>query len=432
MPRALALGAPDLSESLRPELLRILCAVRERVEEVVEAALAAVRTEIPAYAVQDEPFFEDVRHQLLSHYRIMLALLTGERSIASEDLVFSRAAAMRRARAGFALEDWNSAFLVGRQVFWEAVLSCAGTSPAGQEAALSLVAPMMRYVDFASTHAAQAYVEFQQHLVADADRERRDLLEQLLAGGAPMRGPLLAAAQAYGIGPYAPMMAVVAVCVGGARHGGADTAADSGYATSAAISAAGVRATKTLVVVRHSETVAVPVLRTGVEPEDICARFEDAQRRLARDGTVLAMGISTVARGAAELPRAYQEAKAALDFVPSGGGVAALSRLSPFDYLALRADDIARQLVDPRVSALLDEDLGRGGVLAATVRAFAEADLNLRVAADRLRVHHNTAHYRLRRIEERTGRNPRRIADLLELLVALAIRDAAGEGEEGQ
>ncbi|WP_165396122.1 helix-turn-helix domain-containing protein [Streptomyces sp. F001] len=45
-------------------------------------------------------------------------------------------------------------------------------------------------------------------------------------------------------------------------------------------------------------------------------------------------------------------------------------------------------------------------------------------------MHHNTAHYRLRRIEERTGRNPRRIADLLELLVALAIRD--GDREDGE
>jgi DNA-binding PucR family transcriptional regulator len=156
------------------------------------------------------------------------------------------------------------------------------------------------------------------------------------------------------------------------------------------------------------------------------------QRRLAREGTMLSMGISTVAEGACELPRAYEEARAALDLVPSGGGVAALPRLSPFDYLALRADDLARQLVDPRVRALLEEDRRRGDTLAATVRAFAEADLNLRLAADRLRVHHNTAHYRLRRIDERTGRNPRRIADLLELLVALAIRDGAGEGGDRQ
>jgi len=35
----------------------------------------------------------------------------------------------------------------------------------------------------------------------------------------------------------------------------------------------------------------------------------------------------------------------------------------------------------------------------------------------------NTAQYRLRRIEERTGRNPRRISDLVDLLVAIALDD---------
>ncbi|NWF25797.1 helix-turn-helix domain-containing protein [Streptomyces sp. PKU-EA00015] len=431
MSRGPALGVPALSEPLSRERHRILHAVQHRLEEVAKTAVAVMRTEIPSYALQDERFFDDVRNQVLTHYRIQLAALAGGQDIAPEDLLFSRAAAMRRARAGFALEDWISAFRVGRQVLWDALLDCAGTSAEAQQAALSLVTPLMRYVDYASTHAAQAYVEYQQHVVADADRERRDLLDQLLAGAAPARGPLLATAQAYGIGPHSPMMAVVAVCIGD-THTGDLTSAESGYATSASLSVAGPWAGRTLVVVRHGEVVAVPVVRTGMDAEDICAHFEAVQRRLAREGTLLSMGISTVARGACELPRAYEEARAALDLVPGGGGVAALPRLSPFDYLALRADDLARQLVDPRVRALLEEDRGRGDMLAATIRAFAEADLNLRLAADRLRVHHNTAHYRLRRIEERTGRNPRRIADLLELLVALAIRDGAGEGGNDQ
>jgi DNA-binding PucR family transcriptional regulator len=103
--------------------------------------------------------------------------------------------------------------------------------------------------------------------------------------------------------------------------------------------------------------------------------------------------------------------------------VVALPRLSPFDYLALRADDTARWLVDARLRAFLDEDRARGGVLTDTVRAFADASLNLRLAAERLQVHPNTAQYRLRRIEERSGCNPRRMADLLDLLVAIRLDD---------
>ena len=101
----------------------------------------------------------------------------------------------------------------------------------------------------------------------------------------------------------------------------------------------------------------------------------------------------------------------------------ALPLLSSFRYLASRADETARRLVDPLVQAFLEEDRERGGVLTETIRAFADADLNLRAAADRLHVHPNTAQYRLRRIRDRTGRNPRRIADLIDLLVAIAMDD---------
>jgi sugar diacid utilization regulator len=42
-------------------------------------------------------------------------------------------------------------------------------------------------------------------------------------------------------------------------------------------------------------------------------------------------------------------------------------------------------------------------------------------AAERLVVHPNTVHYRLRRVSETTGRDPRRLGDLLELLVATRL-----------
>ena len=71
--------------------------------------------------------------------------------------------------------------------------------------------------------------------------------------------------------------------------------------------------------------------------------------------------------------------------------------------------------------AFLDDDGARGGVLGQTLRAFVDADLNVRVLAQRLHIHPNTAHYRLGRIKEQTGRNPRTISDLLELMVAVAL-----------
>jgi len=409
----------DGAEAVRAERRRILSTILEHLDDLVQDAVEAIRGEIPAYAAQEAPFFADVRDQVRRHFRVKLGLLLDEREVTLEDIAFARGGAMRRARAGFALEDYLNAFRVGQQVFWDRVLACAGETPLGHEAALTLTAPLLRYCDFVSTHAGRAYVESQQYVVADADRERRDLLEHLLAGAMPGGGPLAAAARAYGLGTETPMMVALAVPVGPQAD------ADAAHAASAMLSRAVPQQARILVVVRQAEIVAVPALCHGMDPAELCDHLEAAHQRLGREGTPLAMGISTVAGGVAELARACLEARTALESVADGGGVVALPRLSPLDYLLLRADDTAWWLVDARLRAFLDADRARGGVLVATVRAFAGADLNLRLAAGRLQVHPNTAQYRLRRIRERTGRNPRRIADLLDLLVAIELDAAA-------
>ncbi|HET6551844.1 MAG TPA: helix-turn-helix domain-containing protein [Solirubrobacter sp.] len=395
---------------VRGERARILEAVSDRLEAVVEAAVDTMRVEIPAYAAAPDAFMEDVRHQVRRHYETKLGCLLAEQEVTLDDLSFARGAAMRRARAGLALEDFINAFRVGQQVFWEAVLECADGSALGREAALTLATPLMRYCDFASTHAGHAYAEFLQHAVADADRERRDLLEHLLAGEMPPRGPLCAAVAAYGLGADARMLVVVAVP--------ASPEGDAG-AAGAALARAALGETRTLVVGRQGEVVAVPALGPGCDAVEMCARVE----RACADGLPLALGVSTVAAGVAELPRAYVEARAALECVGESGGVAALPRMSAFRYLTLSAPDTARRLVDPALRGFLAEDRARGGVLRDTIRALAAADLRINVAAERLQVHPNTATYRLRRILELTGRNPRRVDDLLELLTAIALEE---------
>ncbi|XVQ11355.1 helix-turn-helix domain-containing protein [Spirillospora sp. CA-255316] len=445
-------GTVTSADMVRSERSRILAELLDRVDELADRAVAAMLEEIPAYDAQDAAFHADVREQVARHYRTKLAVLLEERTVTLDDIAFTRRASMRRAQAGFALADYINAFRVGQQVFWEAIIAHAGGTYAGHEAALSLASAVMRYIDFASTHAANTYVEFQQYAAAEAVRESRDLVEILLAGELPTRGPQLAAAHAHGLGPDArtPLVVVTAVMVGqdtaAAPRPGAEAewksagpaaapagtgpggGTDARHAACAAIARTGVNGRRTLSVVRQSEIVAVAALGPGGDPERLCDRLQEVQEALLAEGIVLAMGISTVVSGMAQVPRAYQEARAVLEFLPEDGGVAALPRISPFEYMALRADDTARHLVDPRITGLLAEDRERGGVLTATIRAFASADLNLRAAAERLQIHHNTAQYRLRRIQERTGKNLRHITDLVDLLVAIALQDALPPG----
>jgi hypothetical protein len=406
---------PTGSESIRVERARILTSLLGRIDELTEAGVAAIRGEIPAYAAQrDERFLADLANQIRLIYSTSLSAMLEERPVTPDDIAFVRGAAMRRAEAGFGLEDYLAAFRIGQLVLWDAMVASAET-PEGREAALTLATPLIRLINFASTHAGQGYVEYRQLAIAEADRERRDLLELLLVGELPSRGPLYALARDHGIGADTPTIVVAAVSVG------PRTSPEATQAASIAVARAGL-SESTLVVVRQGEIVAVPALRPGADPSDLCDRIDALQDRMNAVGTPLAVGASTVAAGVASVPFAYAEARAARECLGGQPGLVAIPRLTPFEYLVLHADETARRVVDPRLTEFLDDDLGRGGALAATVQAFAAADLNLRAAAERLHVHPNTAQYRLRRIEERTGRNPRRITDLLDLLVAIDLR----------
>jgi PucR C-terminal helix-turn-helix domain/GGDEF-like domain len=409
-----------VADAVSAERARILSTMLGQIDALTEVGVAAIRSEIPAYDAQrDERFLADLASQVRLNYSTTLSAMLEERVVTTDDIAFIRGAAMRRAEIGFALEDYLAAYRVGQLVLWDAMVACAADSPEGREAALTLAAPLIRFIHVASTLAGQAYVEFRQLAVAEADRHRRDLLEVLLAGELPALGPLSVAAKTHGIG--SDTRALVVAAAPGGPHAGPEAL----QSASLAIARAGLNES-TLVVVRQGEIVAVPVLRADGDPVKLCKRIEELQERLSAEGTPLAVGVSTVAAGVAELARAYQEARAARECLVGQAGVVAIPRLAPFDYLLLRADDTARRVVDPSLRTFLDEDLARGGVLSSTVQAFARADLNLRAAAEQLHVHPNTAQYRLRRIEEKTGRNPRRVADLLDLLVAIALERKRG------
>ena len=144
---------------------------------------------------------------------------------------------------------------------------------------------------------------------------------------------------------------------------------------------------------------------------------DDLQRRQVR----LAVGVSTVHVGLLEVPEAYTEARAAREGLGGAAGVLALPMLTSFEYLVLREDETARRLIRPEVRQFVADDAAAGGTLIATLVEYAACDLNARTAAARLHLHVNTAYYRLERIAERTGCDLRRLADVMELLIAVRL-----------
>jgi PucR C-terminal helix-turn-helix domain/GGDEF-like domain len=390
-------------------------AVEASLEKLVSAAAEAIWAEVPAYAASpDDQLRDDVTVHIRSIFLIFLAGLRTGQPARRADFAASREQAARRVVQGITLADFLQAFRIGQLTLWQGVLEAVGDDPMARDAALAFVAHIMRLVELGSTIAAEAYLAAQQRVVAEDDRVRRDLLEDLLARRASPAGPKRGLLRAAGLEPDTRLLVIAAALTGDLPEG--VTVRDA---------AAGVtRDRRGLAVVRQDEIVGVMPLPPG----GIAAAVTGLRRSwtdLARRGVRLAVGVSTVHAGLPEVPEAYAEAQAARDGLGGSSGVLALSALSSLDYLVLRDDETARRLIRPQVRQFVADDLAAGGTLITTLVEFAACDMNAKTAAERLHLHVNTAYYRLERIAMRTGCDLRRLADVMELLIAVRLLGAA-------
>jgi hypothetical protein len=401
---------------------RVAAMLEARREQLAERSLVEMRAEIPSYAaIEDRTVLADiVKHTAANHDALRAMLLQG-RPVAAEDLAFIRPHAAMRVRRGIPLPDFLHAFRIGHRVIWDAIVQLAEEEPEIRTTALAAARTVLEFIDHASTQAAETYLEVQQLLLAEGDRVRRDLLEDLLAGREPAPGPRLNAARAAGLAPDCRCLLIAAVPV---------RPPDDEFALRAAASAlarAAGGAVRPLVVVRQDEIVITRALET-IDPQPLVGRLGAARSRLAADGVGLAIGVSTAFESTAGLPDAYREACSAIESLGPDGGVLALAELSAFEYLTLRGDATAARLITPAVRRFVEEDIAAGGTLTSTLLAYAASNLNAKVAAQRLFVHVNTAHHRLARIEERTGCDLRDLAHVQELLIAIRLASRSGSG----
>ncbi len=400
---------PDTAiESLR-ELLR------RDLDTLTDAATEAIVGGIEAYRDADEALRADIREHVRAHLRTSIELFGTGRDVTREELLFIRRHAAQRAKR-VSLSDFVHAFYVGERVLWDAVLARADDEET-RTAVLAFASHMPRYFEVATTHAAEVYLEAEADLAATSERIRRDLVEDLLAGLPLEPGPRRDAARAAGLREDGHHVVISAAACGEPADGHVLRGG------AAALGRAAASRHVPLAVVRHDEIVAVlPV--AGAAADALTERLRQTQARLAGGGLALSVGVSTAVLGLAPVPEAYREANMVRGARGATPGVAALTAMSAFEYLTLRPDPTAGRLIAAPVHEFIAQDAGDGGTLIATLRAYVDCDLNTRRAAEALHVHVNTAHYRLARIEERTGRDVRHVSDLLEILIAARLAGA--------
>jgi len=407
------------ASTVSPGRAAVLRRLRERTAEFVDETVRRVWRDIPSYtAVRDPAFRADVAEHVHAHHETVLRVLEAAAPVTREDLLFVRCHTADRV-GRIPIADYLWAHRIYQDVVWDGLLEAADDAD-NEHSLLALVGTLRDYINVATTHTAELYIEIEGDDRAGGEQIRRDLLEDLVAARPVAPGPRQDAARDAGLGPETPCLAVVAL-----PRAMPEDEQVLRSAAGAVRRACGTRLTP-LTVLRRDEIVIVAPVR-GCESRDVVAGLTGVYDRLARQDVRLAIGVSTVQPGLAGVASAHREARGAADCLGPDGGVLALPTLSAFDYLTSFRDPTAERLISPAIRQFVEEDIARGGVHSSTLVAYVASDLNIKALSERIYVHPNTAHYRLNRIAEQTGRDPRKVSDVLELLIAIRLAQPLGD-----
>jgi len=262
------------------------------------------------------------------------------------------------------------------------------------------------------------------------DTERRlagDLLEAMVGGA--LAGPELARRLA----PFGLSERVAAFVLARPPSGNGRSAAP---AEAALLSALREEAVRGLVASSGSLTCA---LLPGMSEEELFALAQRVAERASQDlGLPVRLGAGR-AVGGGEAKRTFHEARCALealslaDMGQNGGAaagrparpeIATYKQLGSFQLLLSLQDDEALRLFCDSILGPIEASEGHyGGELMRSLEAFIEENGQWERAARRLYCHRHTLRYRIRRVEELTGRNLGSARDRIEFWLALRGRE---------
>lgn len=324
----------------------------DEVDEIAQHAARRIIAVVPAYANTGQRHLqEDVARHCRTVFQVLVSCLQEERDPRESDFPFTNAVAMNRVLQGISLPDFLRGFRIGQITFWQRLVKTMPSVPSTEADVVRVVEVLMEVIELGSSAAAAAYLEAEQFRVADRDRLRRDVVEDLIDGRPPMIGPrqdLLSGAGLSDQGRF--LVAVLRPKV---------TEEEGLGALRRRFRAALGPEVRGLLVAHHDEMIGLfPVDSRSPDGTRVVQRLRAAEQDIRRQGVELIIGVSTVHRHWAEAPDAYREAVV----VTTGTrrrGVVALSEITPLQYLGLGQDRTPRRLIDPRIVAFVEEEKDR-------------------------------------------------------------------------
>jgi sugar diacid utilization regulator len=419
-------GAADGSGGSRAALA-IADRIAARKEELARRIVERCRDEIADYRlIDDEDVLADVSGFALENLDVLIADLQHGQRIASSRLEPARAAGRRRFHQRVSLESLLHGLRVWARVVLDAVLEEVATRPSGEiEAALTIASRLLTHLDLISTAATDSYLDE----VNDRGLLRRDLLDALLTGRADTK---ICRRRSGALGlQLAENYVVIVLRLPGVHSEARRQSPDARAALDRVVHAArlSLRPTVGMLIVgmRHGDVVVLyPVSSAAGVP---AIRRESAALVDSLTENI-AVGLSGWHAGLAAIASGYREALDAADIAVSKGirdRPVALDEVL-VDHIFRSSASVDRILAEA-MRPVLEYDRTHNSSLVSTLRTYLESGLNVTQTARKLYIHPNTVEYRLRRISELSGHNPRSPDDLLILSLAMRFDELRSVGD---
>jgi sugar diacid utilization regulator len=378
----------------------------------------AVLAEVPAFTSSGNPeIVPGLDRHARDHLEEILHLFSGR---AASDFAFVTAHAHKRAEQRFPLEATLHAYRVAHRVLsrWLRDASVAA-GPANLDQAVAAVADFsIEYTNLVSAITAAEYVAHTR-MLAEAEGDRRtELLNILLSGYDESDGRV---AQLLKRAGYLEQRQ--SYCIAAAQSANAaemENPARAQRIANAISDAMAGTSIRTLTGIRSNLTIAVLSDRRRqsgwTAPQS--GLSERIRPLLLTLGPAVIVGVSADHPSTSFLPRAFNEAAIALDFASVAERVVQFSGLPIRALLVHRGADYVRSVPPAWAQALVDADMKASGAIIQTLRAIADADMNVQRAARTLGKHPNTVYARIERLKELTGLDGQRYRELTEMLLA--------------
>jgi DNA-binding PucR family transcriptional regulator len=384
---------------IRAELAELAKWADARLPRLTDDAYARILERVELYRTGDFVPRDDLRRSVEHNLRFIVAAIADPN--APRDLTAPEETGHRRAQQGVPLPEVLRAYRIVFATVWDTLVDHARRSrrSATADALLAATSMIWQLTDEHALALTEAYRAATAELLTAQQRRRSALVEALLTGHPGPEGGPWEAATLLGLPPDGRLVVVAAET--------RKLAEESLTGIERQLAACGIISAWRL----------TPALQLGVV--SLHADQHDTLLKLTREAASTRTGVSPPYQSLADTPRALRLARAALATIPAGRADVRLCSPSPLAALMACDPDEGRRLAGQVLGAVLDLQADDRAILLDTLYAYLDHAGSADRAAEVLHCHPNTVRYRLRRIEELTGRSLTRPTGIAELHLAL-------------